>query len=126
MNNSDWWAKKLGTSPAPQQYRPDPTPQMPPSQQPMAPMPTFQSAQVPSLVLPSSSQVLTCPECGSGNYMAVQNTAPRCYDCGYPITQAGSRFGSLTGAHVEGPVQSAKGNDARNNYNPQEVIGRIN
>lgn len=126
MSSSDWWAKKLGTPPAPQQGRPEAMPVMPPSQQPMTQMPPFQQAQTPSLVLPSSSQVNTCPECRSANYMAVANAAPRCYDCGYPITQAGSRYGSLTGAHVEGAAQGARGNDSRNNYNPQEIIGRIN
>jgi hypothetical protein len=37
---------------------------------------------------------------------------------GYPIEQQGSRYGSLTGAHVEGMAQPAAGNDPTNNYNP--------
>jgi hypothetical protein len=57
--------------------------------------------------------------------MAVSGAAPRCYDCGYPIQQSGSKYGALTGAHVEGSTKGARGNDATNNYNPQNIIGRI-
>ena len=124
MSNADWWAKKLGNqAPAPQ-GRPDPTPAMPPSQQPMAQMPTFQP-QAPARVLPSSSQTASCPDCGSANYMAIQNAAPRCFDCGYPLEQSGSRYGTLAGAHVEGAAKAATGNDTQSNWNPQGIIGRI-
>jgi hypothetical protein len=123
MNNADWWAKKLG-QPAVPQSRPDPTPTMPPSQQPMQPMPSFQQEQTKAL--PSSSQTASCPDCGSGNYFAIQNAAARCYDCGYPIQQSGSRYGNLAGAHVEGAAQQAIGNNATNNFNPQQIIGSIN
>jgi hypothetical protein len=51
--------------------------------------------------------------------------ALRCYDCGYPVQQSGSRYGSLTGAHVEGNAKAAAGNDATNNWNPQGIVGRI-
>jgi len=122
MNNADWWAKKLG-QPTPQ-GRPDPSPVMPPSQQPMAPMPSFQQPQ--GKTLPSSSQTASCPDCGSGNYFSVQNAAARCYDCGYPIQQSGSRYGGLAGAVVEGAAQQATGNNATNNFNPQQIIGTIN
>ena len=47
-----------------------------------------------------------------------QTIALRCYDCGYPISQSGSRYGALTGAKVEGAAKSAIGNDVRNNFNP--------
>jgi hypothetical protein len=57
--------------------------------------------------------------------MAIQNAAPRCYDCGYPINQAGSRYGSLTGAKVEGSAKGAIGNDTQSNWNPQGIIGRV-
>ena len=73
----------------------------------------------------SAKQTANCPECYSTNYMAVANAAPRCYDCGYPIQQSGSRYGSLAGAHVEGNAKSAKGNDVTSNWNPQGIIGRI-
>jgi hypothetical protein len=126
MNNADWWAKKLQQQqPQVAQRRPDPTPPMPPSQSPMDPMPSFQVPPNPAERAQSSKQTSTCPECGSVNYMAVANAAPRCYDCGYPISQSGSRYGSLTGAHVEGAAKGARGNDPASNWNPQGIIGRI-
>jgi len=124
MNNADWWAKKLAQqSPAPQQTRPADLPPMPPSQQPMAPMPSFQ--QTPTERAQSAKQTDSCPDCGSGNYMSVSNAAPRCFDCGYPLEQSGSRYGSLAGAHVEGAARGAAGNDPTSNWNPQGIIGRI-
>lgn len=124
MNNADWWAKKLQQQqPQVPQYRPDPTPPMPPSQQPMQPMPSFQ--QAPTERAQSAKQTATCPDCGSANYMAIQNAAPRCFDCGYPLEQSGSRYGSLAGAHVEGATKNSIGNDPTSNWNPQGIIGRI-
>ena len=126
MSNADWWANKLAqTTPQVPQGRPDPTPAMPPSQQPMAPMPSFQQAPNPAERAASARQTASCPECGSANYMAVQNAAPRCYDCGYPIQQSGSRYGNLTGAHVDGATKQASGNNQASNWNPQGIIGRI-
>jgi ribosomal protein S27AE len=123
MNNSDWWAKKLG-NPQPQQVgRPDPTPPMPLSQQPMTPMPAFQQPQTTKAV--SARQTATCPDCGSGNYFAIENAKARCYDCGYPVEQSGSRYGGLAGAVVDGAAKQAAGNDTTNNWNPQGIIGRI-
>jgi hypothetical protein len=122
MSSADWWAKQLqGSAPA---QRQDVSPPMPPSQQPMtryeAPQP-----QTSNLRIGSAQQTQNCPECSSNNYMAVQNSAPRCYDCGYPISQSGSRYGALTGAKVEGTIKSSIGNDATSNWNPQGIIGRI-
>lgn len=76
MSNADWWASKLGATPQAPQYRPDPTPPMPPSAQPMPQMPPFQQVTNPAARAESASQVQSCPECGSANYMSVQNTAP--------------------------------------------------
>jgi hypothetical protein len=124
MSNADWWANKLAnTTPQTQVGRPDPTPPMPPSQQPMAQMPSFQPQT--SVRLPSSSQNSSCPDCGSANFMAVANSAPRCFNCGYPVEQSGGRFGALQGAHVDGPAKAANGNDVTSNWNPQGIIGRI-
>lgn len=125
MSNADWWAKKLGNSQPAQQGRPSAMPPMPQSQQPMVQMPAFQQQANPAEKAQSARQTATCPECGSGNYMAVANAAARCYDCGYPIQQSGSRYGSLTGATVEGSAKQAAGNDTTNNYNPQGIIGSI-
>lgn len=129
MSNADWWAKKLGNTAPAQQGRPDPTPAMPPSQQPMQVMPTFQNTATPATAASqarSASQSATCPDCGSANYMSPNaNVALRCYDCGYPVQQSGSRYGSLTGAHVEGAATQALGNDTTNNWNPQGIIGKV-
>ena len=125
MNSADWWAKRLG-NPQTQVGRPDPTPPMPASQQPLQAMPQFQVNQPPVAQAPSSAQNNKCPECGSSNYMSPSpQIAFRCYDCGYPVSQSGSRYGALTGAHVEGAARQATGNDSTNNWNPQGIVGRI-
>lgn len=124
MSNSDWWSKQLGAQPAPAPRQVDIP--MPPSQQPMTPYIAPQP-QEPTTKAQSAKQTQTCPDCGSGNYMApAQNVGLRCYDCGYPIQQSGSRFGSLTGAKVEGTTKTSRGNDVQSNWNPQGIIGRIN
>lgn len=46
-----------------------------------------------------------------------QTVALRCYDCGYPISQSGSRYGALTGAKVEGAAKGAIGNTT-GGFNP--------
>jgi ribosomal protein S27AE len=125
MSSADWWAAKLGNAPAVPQSRPMDMPPMPPSQQPMAAMPAFNQQPGPAQRAQSANQTQTCPECGSANYMAVANAGARCYDCGYPIQQSGSRYGSLTGAHVEGSAKPSIGNDGTSNWNPQGIIGRI-
>jgi hypothetical protein len=130
MSNADWWAKQLGAQPqTPQQNVPVSAPRtvnnpMPPSQQPMAQFQPVQPQQ-PTSRAQSASQTASCPECGGTNYMSVQKAAARCYDCGYPLSQSGSRYGSLTGAKVEGNVKSAIGNDTQSNWNPQGIIGRV-
>ena len=124
MSNADWWAKQLGAqAPAPVQRSADVP--MPATQIPMTPYVPPQQRPLPSTRAQSASQTTACPECNGNNYMAVQNAAPRCYDCGYPITQSGSRYGSLTGANVEGPTKSSIGNDAQSNWNPTTIVGRI-
>ena len=122
--SADWWAKKLqGQVPQPRQ---DSSPPMPPSQQPMTPYVAQQPMSNPNVSkAQSASQTQVCPNCSSRNYMSVGGAKLRCYDCGYPIEQSGSRHGSLTGATVEGNVKSARGNDVTNNFNPQQIIGRI-
>jgi hypothetical protein len=124
MNNADWWSRKLSESTQPQ-AQPRSTDMMPapPSQQPLAPMPSFQPQQ--NTRAQSANQTSSCPDCGSSNFMAVSNAAPRCFDCGYPLEQSGSRYGSLAGAHVEGATKTSAGNDPTSNWNPQGIIGRI-
>ena len=124
MSNADWWAKQLGTQLPQQQSRPTNIP-MPPSQQPMTPyVPPKPQAQ--TVKAQSANQNQSCPNCGGNNYMSpTPNIALRCYDCGYPIEQSGSKFGALTGAKVEGSVRQASGNDVTNNWNPQTIVGRV-
>lgn len=60
----------------------------------------------------------TCPECGGGNYFAQRRTengmplrveaSPRCFDCGYPVVQAGSSRGGATSARNSGPSRKAR------------------
>jgi len=126
MSNANWWANKLAGQPAPQPVQPrQPNMPMPPSQQPMTPYVQPQSTQPPLSKAQSASQTQNCPNCSSSNYMSVSGAKLRCYDCGYPLEQSGSRYGSLTGAKVEGATKSARGNDATNNFNPQQIVGRI-
>lgn len=127
MSNADWWAKKLGQQPQPPVGRPDPTPAMPPSQQPMAVMPTFQpQTQSAAAKAQSARSTASCPDCGSSNYFsATPQTTQRCYDCGYPLQQSGSRYGGLAGAHIEGATKQATGNDATNHWNPTEIIAKV-
>ena len=124
MSNADWWAKQMGAQPA-QQPRPANNP-MPPSQQPMTPyIPPQPQVQQPQTKAMSAQQNQMCPNCSSSNYMSVGGAKLRCYDCGYPLEQSGSKYGSLTGAKVEGSTKSARGNDTANNWNPQGIVGRI-
>lgn len=43
-----------------------------------------------------------CPDCDSGNYFAgtASGGGAHCYDCGYPIIQAGSGLGALGGSGI--------------------------
>jgi hypothetical protein len=117
MSNADWWSKQLGTN------KPQPAPRvnsnpMPPSQQPMTPYTPPQPTEPTTTTAQSVSQTQRCPECGGNNYMSPSQTiALRCYDCGYPISQSGSRYGALTGAKVEGAAKGAIGNTT-GGFNP--------
>lgn len=122
MSTNNWWATKLGTGMPPTPPRQEVP--MPPTQQPMARFTPMQPP-TPTSKAQSAQQVETCPDCGSNNYMSVQNTAKRCYNCGYPLQQSGSKYGSLTGAKVEGTAKQSLGNDSTSNWNPQGIIGTI-
>lgn len=127
MGNAEWFAKKL------QQQQPPAPParvQSVPQAPSQVPMTQFEQPNQPSEVTAaqkahSASQTQTCPDCGSDKYFGFNGSRPRCYECGYPMEQSGSRYGSLTGAQVIGDTKGARGNDATNNYNPQGIIGRI-
>ena len=127
MANADWWNKQLGVQPAQQQAQQPRATNMPspPSQQPMTPFVAPQP-QAPASKAKSATQTELCPNCSGNNYMSpAPNIALRCYDCGYPLEQSGSRYGSLAGAKVEGNVKTSIGNDVQSNWNPQGIIGRV-
>lgn len=119
--SEDWWAKKL----AQPNTTPREIPSAPPSQQPMTQFQQPAVTQNPAAKAASSRAVETCPDCGSDKYFGFNGSKPRCYECGYPMEQSGSKYGSLTGAQVVGDAKGARGNDATSNYNPQTIIGRV-
>ena len=124
MSSSDWFAKKLNTQPVakpqPQYVAPQPATYAPP-QQPQYPPSQQMTPQAPK-----------CPECKSGNYAVAAKQVTqggvveswRCYDCGYPITQAGSRLGGATYAPSSGPATPAV-QVPTGGWNPQGIIGHI-
>jgi hypothetical protein len=60
----------------------------------------------------------------SGNYFAPQGTQRmRCYDCGYPVIQAGSGAGMPSGS--SGPTIAAKQPSQGGGFNPNVIIGRV-
>lgn len=123
-SNADWFAKKLQQNQPPAPPARTQSVPLAPSQVPMTPMPTPQATN-PAAKAQSASKTETCPDCGSANYFGFNGSKPRCYECGYPMEQSGSKYGSLTGARVVGDTKGARGNDATNNYNPQGIIGRV-
>lgn len=115
--SQDWWSKKLTGQPpsyppvAPQPVQPPVQPQQPVVQQPRLP----QSSRVDS----------RCPGCGSGNYGgATPESRPRCYDCGYPITQSGTGVPGINQGQAAGPTQAAK-QIQTGGWNPTTIIGKI-
>lgn len=127
MSNSNWWANKLGN--------PNPVSTTPPT----SPMPSTMyrpSPQQPNVRVsydPNQDQLVTraasaketerCPGCNSGNYMAPQGTQrKRCYDCGYPLVQAGTGVGDTTG----GPATAAKQPAQGAGFNPATVFNSEN
>lgn len=121
MSNADWFARKLGLQPQPQQTStPNYVPQAP--QQPYVPQNNSYPVQTPAVPMGER-----CPGCGSGNYGgASPESRKRCYDCGYPITQSGSGMGRgiTSGPQASGPAQPAK-QVQPGGFNPQTIIGHI-
>ena len=119
---TNWWANKLGTTPAAPTQQPVYAPQStPPTYQP----PAYQPPELQERRLPQSAKVAqSCPGCGSGNY---GQTSPehkaRCYDCGYPLTQAGSGVSGV-GSQSQGPTRPAP-QVPTGGFNPTTIIGHI-
>jgi hypothetical protein len=115
--SSNWWAQKLNSGP---NSTPPTTPPRPVVQMPEQPVQQQEERRMP----PSAVQDTRCPGCGGSNYGGTAETRPRCYDCGYPITQSGSGVRGVS-QPTGGPVQPAKQVSTANNFNPQGIIGRI-
>jgi hypothetical protein len=114
MSNSDWWANKMKSQNAQQPI----APQVPLAQ----PMPaTYQLPTQPQY--PPSVQVTPsaerCPGCGGVNYGKVgsvtgmNGTVPlmQCYECGWPVVQAGTGVGKgiiSNGENGNGPARPAR------------------
>ena len=127
---SNWWADKLAGKP-PAQSTP---PVRPPAPIPLNPqaMPTH---RLPVQYDAETDQVTTkashvrkasqCPECYSGNYFQMPGSNyMRCYDCGYPIVQSGSGMSGMP-TISDGPTRAAVQVSTSNNYNPSQIIGRV-
>jgi hypothetical protein len=121
MTSNDWWAKKLNAPAQPSQ------PQSYPAQRPMPQMPQMPQVpqqQMPAQTLPASAYSGKCPGCGSGNYGgATPETRPRCYDCGYPLTQTGTGMPGMS-TPSGGPTQASR-QVASGGWNPTTIVDRI-
>lgn len=117
--NVPWWQQTV--APAPVQAAPPAVPQPVATEQPQVP---DDGAQSLARTQWSKHETGNCPGCMSANYHAhpeAPNARPRCYDCGYPITQSGS------GVSVQGDVgavQAARQTAASktNSFNPQNIF----
>lgn len=127
MSNNNWWAKKL----SPQ----SPTQNTPPTSPPSSNVyrPPLQTPNVQVSYDSQQDQLVTkaqsardnerCPGCYSVNYMAPVGTQrKRCYDCGYPIVQAGTGAG---GTGQGGSTIAAKQPNQSGGFNPTTIIGRL-
>jgi ribosomal protein S27AE len=125
--SNDWWSKKL-SNPSSTQSTPPTSP--PASNVYRAPQ---QTPNVQVSYDPNQDQLVTraqsardqerCPGCMSGNYMAPVGTQrKRCYDCGYPIVQAGTGVG---GTGQGGSPIAAKQPSQGGGFNPTVIVDRI-
>ncbi|MDP9870437.1 MULTISPECIES: hypothetical protein [Streptosporangium] len=143
---SSFWERKLNPNARPQApqtpaYAPqasasrpwwDPTPPYPPTPQQPQSNPAAEVDPAP-YVAPRQAQSAklteTCPDvtCGSVNYMAPPGTSARkrCYDCGYPLVQAGSGGGGLPSGQGGPATPATQVHDGTSQYNSGNIIGRI-
>ena len=127
MTNTDWWAKRLSSqTPRPSTPPISPTQNTPYKHEFGAPnTQVAYNSQTDELVskAQSAKQQARCPGCNSGNYMAVQGSKSRCYDCGYPLVQAGTGVGLPS--QSSGPAIAAKQPNQGNGFNPTTIVGRL-
>ena len=127
----NFWANKLAANrqhPTAPQHVPPPQQQTQPQQyrtwwddiptpQPAQPEPQLQQPQ-PQFSVPQQARGIhaanTCPECGGSSYMSVKPDGitsihgparSRCFDCGYPYVQMGSRNVGIAG---DGKVHASR------------------
>jgi hypothetical protein len=126
MSNVDWYAKKLSGQ------KPTTTPPVSPPK-PVTYVPQVQTPNVQVSYDQKEDQLVTramsaketenCPGCYSGNYFAPMGTQrKRCYDCGYPIVQAGT---GVTGTGTGNPATPAKQVGQGGGFRPDVIIDRI-
>lgn len=112
---SDWYQRRFsGQQPAspPPAYRPPAPPPVQPQQ--------IQTAR-PAL---SSLEDTRCPACASTNYMAAPGTQyHRCYDCGYPVVQAGTGVGGVSSASGKAVHKATQVEGS--GFNPTVIVGRV-
>lgn len=127
-----WWAPQ----PLPQQFQPAPVqqPQYAPQQQAQPEEQHHGWGSIKGSMAKAKSAKLTstCGNCGSGNvFRPTPNAMEQCYDCGENprFSQTGGEGGLPS--EVSGPTQQARqisgggGAGGVNNFNPQQVIGRV-
>ena len=120
----NWWQQHLGR-PVERSPRPLDPALRPPNyvKPPEIPIPQ-PIAQRPGP--PSSRNPSYCPECGGSNYMAAPGSNyHRCYDCGFPVQQSGSRVGGLY-RQSEGPTPTRKATQVESGgFNPGVIVGKV-
>lgn len=111
--SSNWYQKRFG-APARETDVPAPYPTAAPQVTPPA-----AHYQRPAL---SSLQTAHCPACNSGNYMSAPGSNyQRCYDCGYPVVQAGTGVGGVQKSKTVHRATQVEGAG----FNPTVIIGRV-
>ena len=126
MTSNDWWAKRLNTPAQQPPFMPQAPSQMPmqPAPSPAQQQPMQPQTSAPATRVPASAAASRCPGCGSGNYGgATPETRPRCYDCGYPITQTGTGMPGVN-APNSGPTQASR-QVSTGGWNPKTIVDRI-
>jgi ribosomal protein L37E len=120
-----WWADKLNGRAPSHTVAPAPTPQGGTPQYPDQRL-TPQGAVYGHLEasVQRQSQVPEaprCPECGSGDYHASGQAKPRCFDCGYPLTQSGTGMGGKGSVRGSSPARQVETPP----YKPNQIVATL-
>jgi hypothetical protein len=90
-----------------------------------------QTDVIPDKAIGNKLETASCPGCGGNNYFSRSQgvvrgpaPAPSCFDCGYPLVQAGSGLGSLGGSAGSGSSTPAR-QSGGGGWNPQVIVGRV-